>query len=776
MTGTLQLAAGSLISPSLIFTGSLTSGLSANSNNLSFTTSSSERLKISSAGVVTINNLSTAGVVHNDVLGNLTSSLIVDADISSSANILDTKLNTISTSGKVSNSATTATNVNTPNTIVLRDTNGNFSAGTITAALIGNASTATTSTNFAGSLNGDVTGTQGATVVASVGGQSSSNIATSVSATTNATNLNTFNTIVKRDGSGNFSAGTINANLNGNASTSTLSVTSTNFSGSLSGDVTGTQSSTVVSTVGGLSASTVANGVTLANNSTNLNTASTIVRRDGVGNFSAGTITATLNGNALTANTSTNFSGSLSGDVTGTQSSTVVSSVGGLSSSTVASGVTLANNSTNLNSPSTIVRRDASGNFNAGTITATLIGNVTGSASLNVLKSGDTMSGSLTLPTGLVSSPSLLFSGSTNTGLSASSNILSISTNGSQRFSVNATGVVTINAFSTTGVVHNNASGNLTSSLIVDGDIDPAAGIVDTKLATISTSGKVSNSATTATTLNNINTIVLRDGSGNFSAGTITATLIGNASTATFATTTGSTTNFSGSLSGDVTGTQSSTVVSLVGGVTAANVAAGATLANDATSANTASAIVRRDVSGNIAVNSISIATSLIIPDGSSALPSLNFASSTTTGLSAGVANTLSVSANAVQVMTMTSTDVTTLVRQVNTSVTANQGQLVITVTTNNQTNVALATTSMMILILNPLQNRTGHIMRFPPNPINGQLFSIVWTATANTLTFTNSAGTGGASIVNGITTLSGTITEARYVYYSVTNAWYCTK
>jgi hypothetical protein len=217
-------------------------------------------------------------------------------------------------------------------------------------------------------------------------------------------------------------------------------------------------------------------------------------------------------------------------------------------------------------------------------------------------------------------------------------------------------------------------------------------------------------------------------------------------------------------------------VVSLVGGVTAANVAAGATLANDATSANTASAIVRRDVSGNIAVNSISIATSLIIPDGSSALPSLNFASSTTTGLSASVANTLSVSANAVQVMTMTSTDVTTLVRQVNTSVTANQGQLVITVTTNNQTNVALATTSMMILILNPLQNRTGHIMRFPPNPINGQLFSIVWTATANTLTFTNSAGTGGASIVNGITTLSGTITEARYVYYSVTNAWYCTK
>jgi hypothetical protein len=68
---------------------------------------------------------------------------IVNADISASAAIADTKLATISTAGKVSNSATTATNANTASAIVARDASGNFSAGTITAALTGNASTAT---------------------------------------------------------------------------------------------------------------------------------------------------------------------------------------------------------------------------------------------------------------------------------------------------------------------------------------------------------------------------------------------------------------------------------------------------------------------------------------------------------------------------------------------------------------------------------------------------------------------------------------------------------
>jgi hypothetical protein len=71
---------------------------------------------------------------------------IANADISGSAAISDTKLATIATTGKVSNSATTATSTNSPNTIVMRDANGDFSAGIITA------------TGFNGPITGDVTG------------------------------------------------------------------------------------------------------------------------------------------------------------------------------------------------------------------------------------------------------------------------------------------------------------------------------------------------------------------------------------------------------------------------------------------------------------------------------------------------------------------------------------------------------------------------------------------------------------------------------------------
>ena len=72
----------------------------------------------------------------------------------------------------------------------------------------------------------------------------------------------------------------------------------------------------------------------------------------------------------------------------------------------------------------------------------------------------------------------------------------------------------------------------ITNNTIVDGDINSAAGISDTKLGTISTALKVANSATTATSANTASTIVARDASGNFAATTVTAALIG-ASTST---------------------------------------------------------------------------------------------------------------------------------------------------------------------------------------------------------------------------------------------------
>ncbi len=70
-----------------------------------------------------------AGTATNVVAG-----AVVDASVAAGANISDTKLATISTAGKVANSATTASSANGANAIVARDASGNFSAGTVTAA------------------------------------------------------------------------------------------------------------------------------------------------------------------------------------------------------------------------------------------------------------------------------------------------------------------------------------------------------------------------------------------------------------------------------------------------------------------------------------------------------------------------------------------------------------------------------------------------------------------------------------------------------------------
>jgi len=124
-----------------------------------------------------------------------------------------------------------------------------------------------------------------------------------------------------------------------------------------------------------------------------------------------------------------------------------------------------------------------------------------------VNKAGDTVTGALLIG----AAGSFAFEGSTD---NASETFLTV---------VDPTADRTITLPDATGTV-------VLSGAIVNADINASAAIVDTKLATIATAGKVSNSATTATN-NNVNSaIVSRDGSGNFSAGTITAALTGAAS------------------------------------------------------------------------------------------------------------------------------------------------------------------------------------------------------------------------------------------------------
>ena len=103
----------------------------------------------------TAHGITLANIVKTTDTGTVTSTMITDgtivnADINASAAIADTKLGTISTASKVSNSATTATSANTASAIVARDASGNFTAGTVTANLTGN-------------VTGNVSGTSGST-------------------------------------------------------------------------------------------------------------------------------------------------------------------------------------------------------------------------------------------------------------------------------------------------------------------------------------------------------------------------------------------------------------------------------------------------------------------------------------------------------------------------------------------------------------------------------------------------------------------------------------
>jgi hypothetical protein len=178
------------------------------------------------------------------------------------------------------------------------------------------------------------------------------------------------------------------------------------------------------------------------------------------------------------------------------------------------------------------------------------IGTIFGGAQLgtnDILIISKALSGSVGIGTSGSLTEKLIVSGNikaTGTGIiSGSSGQFTNITGSHFGNSTTATTLQTPRTISSTGDVvwsvtfdgSGNVSGSaaIGSGVIVNADINASAAIADTKLATISTAGKVSNSATTATSANTANAIVARDASGNFTAGTITATLAGNASTVT---------------------------------------------------------------------------------------------------------------------------------------------------------------------------------------------------------------------------------------------------
>ncbi len=103
--------------------------------------------------------------------------------------------------------------------------------------------------------------------------------------------------------------------------------------------------------------------VTTATDGTSANTAGTLVARDGSGNFSAGTITATLAGTA-TAATSATTADQVAHALTISTHLTGGSYDG-------SGAVTLATDAATANTASTLVARDGSGDFAAGTVSLT---------------------------------------------------------------------------------------------------------------------------------------------------------------------------------------------------------------------------------------------------------------------------------------------------------------------------------------------------------------------------------------------------------------------
>jgi hypothetical protein len=396
--------------------------------------------------------------------------------------------------------------------------------------------------------------------------------------------------IVVRDASGNFSAGTITAGL---------------FSGS------------------GASLTSIPNSAVGA---VSTNTSSAIVARDASGNFSAGTITATLNGTASSATTLQNSrTFSLTGNVTATAVS--FNGSGNVSlTTTIGTGVVtndmlsgsiannkLANSSITINGTSVSL----GGSINVASVGGSNTqvqynssGTLTGSSNFTFDGTRATIS-ALTVDTNSGTDPTLF--------VDATNNRIGIGTSTPSQ-ALQVIGTIAANTFSGSGAglttIPNSALVNSTISGIALG-----SNLATLTIGSFLTGGSYNGSSAVTIAVNastsGTSNVVARDASGNFSAGTITANLSGNASTATTATSISGQAN-----SATITATASNIGSQIVlrdasGNFSAGTITAGlfsgsgASLtsipnsATTATSANTANAIVTRDASGNFSAGTI---------------------------------------------------------------------------------------------------------------------------------------------------------------------------
>jgi len=323
-------------------TGSATTGIVSATGNVSggnvIATANVDAAKISTTdtivagGIVTGSQLHTTGLITDGTMQIQTGAFTSVATISAGGNITTTanvsggnivtagrvvatgNVNGGNVTGSTVNGTTSVVGVTVLGTTLVNATGTAGSSSVVTGALRSAGGLGVAENIFAG---GTITGTLVNALTMAVSGTGLSGSASynnsgasTFTVTSNATNINTGSTVVARDGSGDFSAGTITATLSGAATTA--------------GTITSQANSATITAA-------------------SANTINQIVLRDGSGNFSAGTITATLSGSATTAGTITSQA----------------------NSATIAAA--------SANTANNIVLRGASGEFSAGiaTLTAT---------------------------------------------------------------------------------------------------------------------------------------------------------------------------------------------------------------------------------------------------------------------------------------------------------------------------------------------------------------------------------------------------------------------
>jgi hypothetical protein len=242
----------------------------------------------------------------------------------------------------------------------------------------------------------------------------------------------------------------------------------------------------------------------------------------------------------------------LAGDLGGTADLPTVAKVGGSTASSINAATVLANAATNANTASAIVKRDASGNFSAGTITANITGNLTGTVTGNATNVTGTVavanggSGATSLTGYLKGNGTSAFTAATSipvadvTGAEAAANKATATDLGAS--SANDTKYPTQLAVKTyvdskvAAATIADADATTKGKLQLAGDFGGTAAspsVVSVGTSTASNIHAAELLANAATNANTASTIVKRDASGNFSAGTITASLSGNATNVT---------------------------------------------------------------------------------------------------------------------------------------------------------------------------------------------------------------------------------------------------